>query len=125
MAASRRIIRSPVINGKPPPNAVGRSCGPPERRRIDWQATQALAGRGKHGVGNGRRNRRGSRLAYAAGRCETADDVDVDLRRLVETKDAVAVEVALVDAAAFDRDLAVECRGEAEDCAALHLRPHG
>ena len=36
--------------------------------------------------------------------------------------DLVVVEVALLDAAVLDRDLAIERGGEAEDDAALHLR---
>ena len=48
-------------------------------------------------------------------------EMDFDLRRLVDPQHAIVVEVRLLDAALGDGDLAVKCRGQAEDEPAFEL----
>ena len=64
-------------------------------------------------------------LADAAGRLAALDDVNVDLRRLIDAQHAVVVEVGLLDAPLVDGDLAVERGGQAEDQPAFELRHDG
>src|SRR5262245_39007499 len=45
----------------------------------------------------------------------------LDWRYLIDAQDPIVMEVRLLDAAILDRDLAIECTGETEDDAALHL----
>ena len=52
------------------------------------------------------------------------DDVHLDLGSLVDAQDLVGVEVALLDAAVLERDLAVQGCGQPVHDAALHLRGH-
>ena len=64
----------------------------------------------------------GAGLADAAGRLAALDEMDLDRRRLVDAQHAIVVEVALLDAAVLERDLALQRGGEAEDDAAFDLR---
>jgi hypothetical protein len=48
--------------------------------------------------------------------------VDFDGRRLVHAQDLVGIEIALLDTAVLQRDLAIERRCDAEDDRALDLR---
>jgi hypothetical protein len=49
--------------------------------------------------------------------------VDLDGRHLIHAQDLVGIKVGLLDAAVFQRDLAIERRRDAEDDRALDLRP--
>src|SRR3989442_1646419 len=79
------------------------------------QLPQAFAGRREHGVGDGRADERGPRLADPGRLLVAVHDVHLDLRRLRHAHDRVIVEVALLDTAVLQRDLAVEHGPQAED----------
>ena len=96
-----------------------------DQRAVDRQPAQRHAGRGVDRVAQSRRPRRDAGLADAAGRLAALDDMDFDLRRLVDAQHPVVVEVRLLHPALLDGDLAVERGGEAEDEAALELRRDG
>jgi hypothetical protein len=53
---------------------------------------------------------RGPGLAHSARRLETLDDVDLDGRRLVHAQHRVSIEIGLLDALAFEGDLAIGAR---------------
>src|SRR4029077_21273965 len=86
-----------------------------QRGGVDRQLSHALGGCGEDRVGDGRNDGGGPGLAHAAGLLGAADDVDIDRRRLVHAQDLVGIEIALLDAAVLERDLAVERRRDAED----------
>ena len=92
---------------------------------VDRQPPQGDAGRGIDRVAQRRRPRRHAGLADAAGRLAALDDVNLDLRRLIDAQHAVVVEIGLLDPPLVDGDLAIERRGEAEDQAAFELRHDG
>ena len=73
-------------------------------------------------VAQRRRPRRRAGLADAAGRLTALDDVNLDLRRLVDAQHAIVVEIGLLHPSLVDGDLAVECGGQAEDQPAFELR---
>jgi hypothetical protein len=64
---------------------------------------------------------RGARLTHAAWRLGAPHQLHVNLWRLVDTQYAVVAEVGLLDAALFDRDLAVEPGRQAKYDAAFDL----
>ncbi len=92
---------------------------------IDRQPAQRDAGRGIDRVAQRRRPRRRAGLADAAGRLAALDDMNLDLRRLVDAQHAVVVEVGLLHAPLVDGDLAIERGGQAEDQPAFELRDDG
>ena len=98
---------------------------PRDQGAVDRQPPQRDAGRGIDRVAQRRRSRGDAGLADAAGRLAALDDVNLDLRRLVDAQHAVVVEVGLLDAALVDGDLAIERGGQAEDQPALELRHDG
>src|SRR5262245_33117477 len=98
------------------------ASGLSEQLGIDRKPAQALAGRGKDRVRNGRHHGAGAGLAHSARIFETVDDVGFNGWRLVNAQNAVVVEVTLLDASAFDRDLTEERRGDSEDHGAFNLR---
>ena len=53
-------------------------------------------------------------LAHPARRLGTLDDVDLDDRRLVDAQKLIGIEIALLDAAALQRDLAIARNSEAQ-----------
>jgi len=63
------------------------------------------AGRGVDGVAQGRRSGRDLGLADAAGRLAALDDMDVDLRSLVDPQHPVIVEIGLQHPALVEGDL--------------------
>src|SRR5262245_16596749 len=92
-------------------SALSISRGLLQRAGVDRHLAQALAGCGKDRVGNRWDDGRSPSLAHSARRLGALHDVDVDRRGLVHAQDLVGVEVALLDAAALERDLAMErCR---------------
>src|SRR6266567_9615201 len=96
-----------------------------QRSGVDRQLSQALAGCGKDRVGHGGTDGRSPGLAHSARRLEILDDVDLEGRRLIHAQDLVSIEIGLLDTAVFQRDLAMECRRDAEDDRALDLCPDG
>ena len=90
-------------------------------RQPEGERPEPLAGEREHRVGDRRGDGRGPGLADAAHLGAALDDVDLDLRHLVDAQHAVVVEVALLDPAVLEGDGAVERRAEAEGDAALHL----
>ena len=86
---------------------------------------QPHAGRGEDGVAERGCRDGGADLAEAAGRLGALDAIDLDLRRLVHPQIAVVVEVALLDGAVLQGDVAVQRGAQAEEQAALNLRLDG
>ena len=74
----------------------------------------ALAGGGEDGVSNGGADRGDTWLAHSGGGLGRGDDMDLDLRHVVDAQDLVAVEVRLLDLAVFQRDRAIQRCAEAE-----------
>src|SRR5450631_4156956 len=89
----------------------------------DRKRAQTLAGGGEDRVGYRRLDHGRARLADTtpslAGR---GRDVDFRLRRVLVTRHRVGVEVALLNAAVLDRDLAEQRRREPVDHAPFELR---
>src|SRR6266446_4012795 len=96
-----------------------------ELRWIDRQLAQSRSGRGKDRVGYCRSDRRGSSLAHPPRWLGAVHDVNLDRWRLVHPQHPVIVEIALLDAAALQRDLSMERRCDAKDDPALDLRSDG
>src|SRR5262245_17714230 len=88
----------------------------PNRHRAD-----ALPRQREDRVGDGRDDRRVRRLTSAARSLFALDDVDFDFGRLVHPDHVERVEVSLLDAPTFDRDLMFQRRRETVDDAALDL----
>ena len=97
----------------------------PRRGGVDRQLAQALAGCRKDCVGHSGDDGRGPGLAHSARRLGTLDNVDLDGRRLVYAQHLVGIEIGLFDTAVFERDLAIERRGDPEDHGTLDLRLNG
>src|ERR1041385_553092 len=87
----------------------------------DRQCADALAGGGEDGVRHRRGDARCAGLADAARRRVAGDDVQFNVRHLVDAQHVVVVEVALLHAAAVDRDAAFQRGAEAERDRALDL----
>src|SRR6266849_9190717 len=85
------------------------------------QLADALAGGREDRVRHGGRDRRRAWFADSTGGFLARHDVHLDLRHFAHAQHPVVVEVRLLDAAALERDLAVEGRGEAVDDRALDL----
>src|SRR5271165_6998302 len=88
---------------------------------VDRHLSQALARRCKDRVGDRGDDRRGPSFAHPARRLGTLDDMDLDRRRLADAQHLIGVEVGLLDPAIFQRDLAIERGGDAENDRALDL----
>ena len=95
---------------------------PAHQGAVDRQPPQGDAGRGIDRVAQRGRPAVHAGLADAAGRLAALDDMNLDLRRLVDAQHAVVMEVGLLDASLVDGDLAVERGGQAEDQPAFELR---
>src|SRR5216683_724565 len=124
-AIARALARAPV---RPRLGRVGK----PARRFssggqlvADRQPPDALAGRRKDRVAEGRREGRQPRLADAARRHidPIGDDPDMgDRRRLFDAKDLVPVEIVLLDAPVLEADLAVARQAQPHDRSTFDLR---
>src|SRR5215470_15013654 len=91
----------------------------------DRQIANALAGRRKDRVAEGRRERRHARLTDAARRDvdPVLDDVYPSIGRgLVDSHESEVVEVALLHSAVLERDLAVARERQTHHGRALNLR---
>ena len=104
-ANARRSALLPALGG-------AQTVNPSLRQR---QRAHAMAGRGEDRVADRRRDRRQRRLADAGRRVVALDEVHVDLRRVRDAQQRIAVEVRLLDAAVLDRDLQSQRRAEAVD----------
>ena len=51
--------------------------------------------------------------------------MDLDLWRLIDAQHAVVMEIGLLDPSPVDGDLAIECRGQAENQSAFQLGHNG
>ena len=112
------------------PNRIRRAAGnhdffPRYQGAVDRQPPQGDAGRGIDRIAKCGRPGGRAGLADAAGRLAALDDMNLDLRRLVDAQHAVVVEVGLLDPPLVDGDLAIERRGQAEDQPAFELRHDG
>src|ERR1017187_1332548 len=116
-AAARRSLADP---GQPTwPN---NSCQPANNQslgNLDRQFPDTFARQREDRVADRRSNRRRARLANPAARFLTRDDVHFDCGRLGHGQQCVVVEVALLDAPIFNRDLVLERRRQPEHDAAL------
>src|SRR5215211_951021 len=92
---------------------------------VDGHLAQPLASRCKDCIGDCRHYGRSPGLTHSARWLRTLDDMHFNSRRLVHTQDLVLIEVGLLDAAVFQRDLPVERRRDAEVDRALDLRLDG
>src|SRR5207237_5200911 len=105
-----------------------RYCATRRRRELcqifgaDRQPADGLAGNGKNGIAQGRRNRRSARLAATTGRFVARHNVHFDLGHLVHAQQVVVIEIALLDAPLGNGDLAFEGRRETVDDTPFHLR---
>src|ERR1700674_1851109 len=89
---------------------------------LDRQAADALAIRSEDGVGDRGRNHRCARLPDAAPFLAAGEgEMHLGLRRVFQPNHRVGVEVALLDAAAPDRDFAEQHGAQAVDHAASEL----
>src|SRR5260221_6444129 len=93
-----------------------------QRGAVDRQLSEALAGCRKDRVGDCGNDGRSPGFAHSARWLGTLDDVDLDGGRLVYTQHLVGIEIGLFDTAVFERDLAIERRGDPEDHGTLDLR---
>src|ERR1700761_7923724 len=75
---------------------------------LDRKFPDALAGRGKDGVGHGRRQWRHARLARAAQGRAAFDQINLDLRTIGQADHLVVGEIDLDHGALVDGDLAVQ-----------------
>src|SRR5262249_50836395 len=76
---------------------------------LDGKLADALAGRGKDGVRDCRRDADRARFADTARRFAVLHKVHLDLRSFIHAQDAIVIEVMLFHAAILERDLAPEC----------------
>src|SRR5262245_13477274 len=105
------------------PAVVGHACSRTrECDSVDRHLAQARAGRREYGVCDRGHDARSPRLAYSPGCLVILGDVHFDDRRFVHAQDLIVVEVALLDASAFQSDLAIERGRDAEHDRALYLR---
>src|SRR5215467_7319755 len=81
---------------------------------VDRHLAQALAGRGEDRIGNGGNDGCGPGFAHSTRRLGALDDMDVDGGCLIDAEHLVGVEVGLLDAAVFQRDLAMQSGRDAE-----------
>src|SRR5690348_197701 len=79
---------------------------------VNRQATKTHSGCGKNCVGYGRGQRRNAGLAHALGGLIAGNNVDLNLRGTADSKHLVVMEIALLDSAVFDGDLARQHRSE-------------
>src|SRR2546423_15278203 len=78
---------------------------------IDGHLSQPLAGRGKDCISDCRNDGRSPGLTHPAWRLGALNDVNLDRGCLIDAQHLVVVEVALLNTAVLQRDLAVErCR---------------
>ena len=85
------------------------------------QLADALARRGKYGVGHRRRYRRNAGFARAAGTFRARHDVRFHRGHFVDAQHVVGVEVCLLHAAAIDGDFAFQRGGKPEGDASRDL----
>src|SRR5262245_61715254 len=90
-----------------------------EHGRIDRQPADANAGGREDCVGKRRRSSVRPGLSDTTRSLGARDQVHLDRRHLVDAQQPIVVKIALLHAAALDRDLAVKSRGQAEDDPAL------
>src|SRR4051794_30474610 len=102
--------------------ASWRPCrGPLSRAAGQRQVADPGAGQARDGVGDRGGDRRHTDLADAAGALLAGDDLDVQrARQLVEARDALVVEVALLGRTAAERDPAVQRERQPEGERAFH-----
>jgi hypothetical protein len=96
-----------------------------KQRTVHRQRAQPHARGREDRVGQCRCGNGGAHLAESAGGFAALHGVHLDGRRLVDAQHAVVVEVALLDGAALQRDLAEQRRAQPEQQAALDLRLDG
>src|SRR5882672_3864224 len=120
-AATQVAIRFSMRNGRSRPVASTLTSLDTLGLIRHRQLAHARACRRIDRVGHCRRDRRGSGLAHPSRRLDAVHNVYLDCRRLVQPQHRVIVEIALLDAAIFQRDLTTECRRDAEDDPALDL----
>src|SRR5262249_26801297 len=118
---SCRALSSPRLEAHAYPTMV-HSPGLLQHGGVDGHLSQPFAGRCKDRIGHCRNDGRSPALAHSARRLGALNDMNLDRRRLIDAQHLVSIEVALLDAAVLQRDLAVERRRDAEDDRALNLR---
>src|SRR6185295_17795297 len=92
-------------------------------RGIDRQFAQPFARGGENRIDHGRPDGCRWRLAQAPRHLHALDEMNFHSRSLVDPQHLVGVEVRLLDAAAPERDLAIEGGRDPEHGASLDLRP--
>ncbi len=92
--------------------------------RTERQRSQPLTGRRKDCIAHRGRDRWHAGLPDATRRGVARHDVDVDLRRLMQTQHTVLVEIPLLRAPILERDVAPQRGRQAKNDAALELRRH-
>ncbi len=98
----------------------------PERGVLQRQRADAFSRHGEDGVGDGGRDRRRAGLAEAAPFVAARqDEMGLDHRRVGHAGDRVGVEIALLDPALLDRDLAEQRRRQAVEHRAFDLHRGG
>ena len=85
-----------------------------QRCSVHRQLAHAFAGRRKDRVGDCGSDGRSPGFAHPARRLGTPDNVDLDDRRLVDAEELIGIEIALLDPAALQRDLAIARNFEAQ-----------
>src|SRR4051812_8358564 len=90
-------------------------------RKFDRHLAQSLAGSREDRVSYSGNDGRGAGLAHSARRLGTRDDVNLERRSLVDSQRLVRVEIALLDTAVLQGDLAVKGRSDAEHHRTLDL----
>src|SRR5262245_56217838 len=104
---------------------TGQCCLPRfELGDVDRQLPKSLARRCEDRVGDRRYYRRRTRLTDAPWSLRALDQMDIDQRRLVDAQHPIVVEIALLDAAVLNRDLAEQGGRDPKNYPALHLRLH-
>src|SRR5258706_13828766 len=85
------------------------------------QLTDTMTGRGEDRIAYRRRERRQRRFAQSGRRVIRLDEVRFDFGRMRHAQDRIIVEICLLHAAIFHRDLEAEHSGEPVDHRALNL----
>src|SRR3984893_13134149 len=101
------------------------TLGRPQAVPVQRQLANPNAGGVVDRIGECRRDADSAGFANAAGRLGAVDDRHVDRRCLIHAQRSVVIEIALLDAAVAQRDLAEQRGGKAEYDAALDLRLDG
>src|SRR5208337_3753441 len=105
---------------------IPKTASRPERRVLQRQGADAFSGDGEDRVGDRRRDRRRARFAESAPFLAARQhEMRFDDRRVRHQGDRVGVEIALLDAALADRDLAEQRGRQPVEHGALDLHRRG